>query len=74
MNKKQIENEKLRLMVFESAMELGEKLDEHLHWLREISLYNTGVEACTSDKVLILQTCSIKYDGNFLIIGGRKVI
>lgn len=30
MNKKQIENEKLRLMVFESAKELGEKLDEHL--------------------------------------------
>ena len=30
MNKKQIENEKLRLMVFESARELGEKLDEHL--------------------------------------------
>ena len=54
--------------------ESEQKLDEHLHWLREISLYNTGVEACTSDKVLILQTCSIKYDGNFLIIGGRKVI
>lgn len=30
MNKKQIENEKLRLMVFESAKDLGEKLDEHL--------------------------------------------
>lgn len=54
--------------------ESEEKLDEHLHWLREISLYDTGVEVNTSDKVLILQTCSIKYDGNFLIIGGRKVI
>ena len=30
MNKKQIENEKLRLMVFESAKELGEKVDKHL--------------------------------------------
>ena len=28
--KKQIENEKLRLIVFESAKELGEKIDEHL--------------------------------------------
>lgn len=54
--------------------ESEQKLDEHLHWLREISLYDTGVEVNTSDKVLILQTCSIKYDGNFLIIGGRKVI
>jgi len=28
--KKQIENEKLRLMVFKSALELGKKVDEHL--------------------------------------------
>lgn len=30
MDKKQIENEKLRLMVFKSALELGKKVDEHL--------------------------------------------
>ena len=34
--KKQVENEKLRLMVFESAKELGEKVDEHL--LKKYSL------------------------------------
>lgn len=34
--KKQVENEKLRLMVFESARELGEKVDEHL--LKKYSL------------------------------------
>ena len=28
--KKQVENEKLRLIVFESAKELGKKIDEHL--------------------------------------------
>ena len=30
MDRKQVENEKLRLMVFESALELGNKIDEHL--------------------------------------------
>ena len=33
--KKQVENEKLRLIVFESAKELGEKIDEHL-----LEMYN----------------------------------
>ena len=28
--KKQVENEKLRLIVFESAKELGEKVNKHL--------------------------------------------
>ena len=28
--KKQVENESLRLMVFQSAEELGQKIDEHL--------------------------------------------
>ena len=28
--KEQLEQEKLRLMVFKSAMELGEKIDKHL--------------------------------------------
>lgn len=58
----------------EIAFDSNQKYEEHLNWLREISLYGTDVEVNTDDKVLILQTCSIKYDGNFLIIGGRKVI
>ena len=30
MDRKQIKNEKLRLMIFKSALELGKKVDEHL--------------------------------------------
>lgn len=40
--KKQIENEKLRLIVFESAKELGEKIDEHL-----LKMYNLNKDEFT---------------------------
>ena len=36
MEKKQIEKEKLRLMVFKSALELGKKVDEHLLHMYEL--------------------------------------
>lgn len=42
MERKQIENEKLRLMVFDSAKELGEKVDEHL-----LDLYNLDKDKYT---------------------------
>ena len=35
--KKQVENEKLRLIVFESAKELGEKVDKHLLEIYELN-------------------------------------
>ena len=40
--KNQIENEKLRLIVFESAKELGEKIDEHL-----LKMYNLNKDEFT---------------------------
>ena len=42
MERKQIENEKLRLMVFKSALELGKKVDEHL-----LGLYNLDKDKYT---------------------------
>lgn len=42
MERKQIENEKLRLMVFKSALELGEKVDKHL-----LDLYNLDKDKYT---------------------------
>ena len=33
--KEQLEQEKLRLMVFKSAMELGEKIDKHLLFITQ---------------------------------------
>ena len=42
MERKQIENEKLRLMVFDSAKELGKKVDEHL-----LELYNLDKDKYT---------------------------
>ena len=42
MEKEQIENEKLRLLVFKSALELGKKVDEHL-----LNLYNLDKEKYT---------------------------
>ena len=40
--KEQLEQEKLRLMVFKSAMELGEKIDKHL-----LDMYNYDSEKYT---------------------------
>ena len=42
MEKKQIENEKLRLMVFKSALELGKSVDEHL-----LEMYNLDKDKYT---------------------------
>lgn len=42
MERKQIENEKLRLMVFKNAIELGKKVDEHL-----LKIYNIPKEKYT---------------------------
>lgn len=42
MERKQIENEKLRLMVFKSALELGRKVDKHL-----LDLYNLDKDKYT---------------------------
>ena len=42
MSKEQIKDEKLRLMVFKSALELGKKIDEHL-----LNLYNLNKDDYT---------------------------
>lgn len=46
---------------------------EHLNWMREESIYNTGVDVGLDDVLLTLQTCYYEPENSYLIINARKV-
>ncbi len=51
---------------------------EHINYLKNKSLYNTGVSVDATDEVLILQTCShnekyIKYKDRYLLVVAKRV-
>ncbi len=45
----------------------------HLNWLKNKSIYNTGVEVSRYDDILILQTCYFDPEGSYLIVAAKKV-
>ncbi len=51
---------------------------DHLHFLKNKSLYNTNVDVDVTDEILILQTCShneeyIKYKDRYLLVVAKRV-
>ena len=45
----------------------------HLNWLKEQSLYDTGVEISSYDEILLLQTCYVEEENTYIIIVGKKI-
>ena len=45
----------------------------HLNWLKEQSLYDTGVEISSYDEILLLQTCYVEEENAYIIIVGKKI-
>lgn len=46
---------------------------EHLQWLKNESLYNTGIDVY-NENIMILQTCYYTPEDSYLIIAAKKVI
>lgn len=57
-------------------MKLGFKdneWEEHLNWLVEASIYDTGIDVNTNDFIITLQTCYYQPDESFIIISAKRI-
>ncbi len=45
----------------------------HLNWLKNQSIYDTGVEVMNDDNILVLQTCYFQPMHSYLIIVAKKI-
>ena len=52
---------------------LKENYYEHINWLKNKSMYNTGVEVTENDDILLIQTCYFDPKDSFLIVVGKKI-
>lgn len=52
---------------------LKENYYEHINWLKNKSMYNTGVDVTENDDILLIQTCYYEPRDSFLIVVGKKI-
>lgn len=52
---------------------LKENYKEHILWLKNKSIYDTGVEVSENDDILLIQTCYYHPKDSFLIVVGKKI-
>lgn len=46
---------------------------EHLNWLKNNSIYDTGVTIDPNSEILVLQTCYFGIDNSYVIIAAKKI-
>ncbi len=46
---------------------------DHIKWMNENSIYDTGVKANVNDKILTLQTCYYSPKDSYLVINAKKI-
>lgn len=46
---------------------------EHVKWLKNNSLYDTHVSIDDDSKIIVLQTCDISNEGEYIIVVGKKI-
>ena len=51
----------------------SEEYSEHVKWLKNNSLYDTHVPVDDDSKIIVLQTCDISNDGEYIIVVGKKI-
>lgn len=51
----------------------NDQYNYHLQYLKEQSVYDTGVIVNDGDEIIVLQTCYFNPEGSYLIIVGKKV-
>lgn len=50
-----------------------ETYKKHLEWLKNKSLYDTNVSINESDQIIVLQTCDVTNEGEYIIVVGKKI-
>lgn len=50
-----------------------DEYSKHLNWLKNNSIYNTGVNIESNSEILVLQTCYFDIDNSYLIVVAKKV-
>lgn len=50
-----------------------DEYSKHLNWLKNNSIYNTGVNIESNSEILVLQTCYFDSDNSYLIVVAKKV-
>ena len=51
----------------------SEEYSEHVKWLNNNSLYDTHVPVDDDSQIIVLQTCDISNDGEYIIVVGKKI-
>ena len=51
----------------------SEEYSEHVKWLKNNSLYDTHVPVDDDSQIIVLQTCDISNDGEYIIVVGKKI-
>lgn len=46
---------------------------KHLEWLKNKSLYDTNVSVDGNDQIIVLQTCDVTNEGEYIIVVGKKI-
>lgn len=47
--------------------------NEHIKWMKNNSLYETGINVSKKDKIITLQTCYYNSSNSYLIINAKKI-
>lgn len=51
----------------------SEEYSEHVKWLKNNSLYDTHVPIDDDSQIIVLQTCDISNEGEYIIVVGKKI-
>ncbi len=51
----------------------SEEYSEHVKWLKNNSLYDTHVSVDDDSQIIVLQTCDISNEGEYIIVVGKKI-
>ena len=50
-----------------------DEYSKHLNWLKNNSIYDTGINIESNSEILVLQTCYFDIDNSYLIVVAKKV-
>lgn len=50
-----------------------ETYKKHLEWLKNKSLYDTNISIDGNDQIIVLQTCDVTNEGEYIIVVGKKI-
>ena len=46
---------------------------QHLNYLKSNSIYNTGVDIASSDKIVVIQTCNYNPENTYILVCAKRI-